>query len=108
MRAENWVARTRRSAAVTDIRSAPSVHASAAMHRGRVGLTLHVTATGLASPDGRVRVWRGQTLVGRFAVTDGVGSRLLKQIAKGTHTLTVVYRGDDQVTTTSKVPVTVR
>jgi surface antigen len=108
MRAENWVSRTRRSVAVDDIRSAPSVHASTAMHRGRVALTLHVTAAGLASPDGSVRVWRGQTLVGRFAVNDGAGSRLLKHLAKGPHTLTVVYRGDEQATTRTTVPVTVR
>jgi surface antigen len=107
MRAPNWVPRTERSAVVDDIRAAPSLHASTSMRSGRVDLTLHVTAPGLASPDGSVRVWRGSTRVGTFAVTDGVGSDLLRHLSKGKHTLTIVYRGDQQVPTRTTVPVTV-
>jgi surface antigen len=105
--AENWVTRSRRSAAVDDIRTAPSLHASTAIRSGRVELTMHVTALGLASPDGVAKVWHGQTLVGRFAVSDGEGSRLLQHLAKGTHTLKVVYRGEQQTPATTKVRVTV-
>jgi len=107
MRAPNWVPRTERSAVVDDIRTAPSLHASTSMRSGRVDLTLHVTAPGLASPDGAVRVWRGNVRVGSFEVIDGVGSDLLRHLAKGKHTLTIVYRGDQQVTTRTTVPVTV-
>jgi len=107
MRAPNWVPRTERSAVVDDIRTAPSLRASMSIRSGRVDLTLHVTAPGLASPDGAVRVWRGSTRVGTFDVTDGVGSDLLRHLSKGRHTLTIVYRGDQQIPTRTTVPVTV-
>jgi hypothetical protein len=105
--ARNWVSRTQRSDVVDDLRTTPSLHASTAIRSGRVELTLHVTAPGLASPDGFVRVWRGSTWVGKFVVTDGVGSGFPHHLTKGKHTLKLVYRGDQQVTTSTKVPVTV-
>jgi surface antigen len=105
MQAPNWVSRSRRSATVDDLRTAPSLHASTAIRSGRVDLTVHVTAPGLASPDGVVRVWRGKTMVGRVVVTDGEGSRLLHHIPRGKHTLTLVYRGEQQTTVTTKLPV---
>jgi redox-regulated HSP33 family molecular chaperone len=40
-------------------------------------------------------------------VTAGQGSRLLRHMVKGSHTLTVVYRGDGQVKAVIKVPATV-
>jgi surface antigen len=93
MRAQNWTSRTGHSEAVTDIRTQPRLHARTSLHDGRVLLRLVVRAAGLTGPDGRATVWLGQHRVGRVTVTDGRGSRLLAAIRRGTHTLTIVYRG---------------
>ena len=63
-------------------------------------------AVRFAEGSGR-RVWRGNVRVGSFEVIDGVGSDLLRHLPKGKHTLTIVYRGDQQVPTRTTVPVTV-
>jgi surface antigen len=107
MTADHWVARTRHSVAVGHLRTVPTLDPSTSMQGSRVLLDLDVTAPGLSSPSGRVVVKRGDRVVGRFDVTDGHGSRLLRHLAKGTHTLKVVYRGDQQVKAVAKVPVTV-
>jgi surface antigen len=98
MRAENWTARTKRSAAVTDIKAQPRLHPHTSLHQGRVFLQLVVRAAGLSAPDGQANVWLGGHRVGRFDVTNGRGSRLLAAMRHGTHTLTIVYRGGPQET----------
>jgi hypothetical protein len=105
--AENWVSRTRRSAAAEQVRTTPTLDVRPSIRNGRVLLEVDVTAPGLRSPDGHVHAWRGDRLVGRFAVTDGHGSRLLQHIVHGTHRLTVVYRGDQQTKVVTTVTVTV-
>jgi surface antigen len=107
MKAQHWVARTRHSVGVAHLRTVPALDASTSMKGGRVLLDLTVTAPGLASPDGRAVVKRGSRVVGRFTVTGGHGSRLLRHLVSGRHTLTVIYRGDQQVKAVKKVPVTV-
>ena len=65
---------------------------------GRVLLRLTVSSPGLSAPSGFVRAWHGDTVVGRFSVVDGHGSRLLARMRHGTHKLTVVYHGGPQET----------
>jgi surface antigen len=98
MRAENWVPRTRHSESVTDIKTVPRLHVRTSMKSGRVLLRLTVSSPGLSAPSGFVRVWHGDTVVGRFSVVDGHGSRLLARMRHGTHKLTVVYHGGPQET----------
>ncbi len=93
MRAQDWVERTRHSVAVTDIKTAPQLHVRTSMRSGRVFLRLSVASLGVASPEGSVRVWHRDHVVGRFPVVDGTGSRLLSRMRSGTRTLTVVYHG---------------
>jgi surface antigen len=108
MRARNWVSRTKHSESVTDIKTAPQLHVRTSMRSGRVFLRLTVTSPGLAAPNGFARVWRGDTVVGRFSVVDGHGSRLLARMRHGTHRLKVVYHGGPQETLGRKtVTVTV-
>jgi hypothetical protein len=96
LRAENWTSRTKRSAAVDDIRTQPRLHPRTSLHDGRVFLRLVVRDAGLAAPDGRATVLLGSHRVGRFDVTGGRGSRLLAAMRHGRHTLTIVYRGGAQ------------
>jgi surface antigen len=103
MTADNWVSRTQRSAAVTDIKTVPQLHVHTSIRDGRVFLKLTVTSPGLASTNGYARVWRGRTAVGRISVVDGEGSRLLARMRHGTHTLTVVYHGGSQETVGRKI-----
>ncbi|MGC4110863.1 MAG: CHAP domain-containing protein [Nocardioides sp.] len=106
--ADNWVARTKRSASVGDVRTQPRIHAHTSLRQGRVFLRLGVTAAGVDSVDGRVKVWLGDQKVGGFDVTSGHGSRLLAHLKHGTHTLTVVFRGGSLETVgRSSVTVTV-
>jgi hypothetical protein len=108
MRAENWVSRTKHSDSVTDIKTTPRLHVRTSMKSGRVLLRLTVSSPGLVAPDGFARVWRGGTVVGRFPVVDGHGSRLLARMRHGTHQLKVVYHGGPQETVGRKtVTVTV-
>lgn len=108
MTADHWVSRTRQSATITDIRTTPRLHVRTSLRNGRVFLRLGVTSPGLVSPQGFARVLRGKTVVGRFAVVDGRGSRLLARMSRGTHRLTVVYHGGTQETVGRKtVTVTV-
>jgi len=98
MRAENWTSRTKRSLAITEIKTQPRLHPHTSLHQGRVFLRLVVQAAGLSEPDGSANVWLGRHRVGRFDVTNGRGSRLLAAMRRGTHTLTIVYRGGSQET----------
>jgi hypothetical protein len=108
MRATNWLPQERRSAAVTDVRTAPRLHVRTSIRNGRVFLRLLVESPGLTAPDGEARVRLGSRRVGLFAVTGGLGSRLLAPMRRGTHTLTVVYHGGPQETVGRKtVTVTV-
>lgn len=108
MRAENWVPVTRRSLGVTGIRSVPVVHAHARVRTtGRVVLRLRVEAPGYAAPDGIARVFLGAQRVGRIDVTNGDGSHRLRAMRHGTHTLTVVFRGDASRMTAGRTTVTV-
>ena len=108
MDADNWVSRTKRSAATDDVRTSPRLHARTSIRSGRVFLRLTVSALGLAAPDGFARVKKGDTVVGRLSVVDGHGSKLLAKLRHGTHTLTVVYHGGAHETVGRKtVTVTV-
>jgi hypothetical protein len=108
MRAENWIPVTRRSVEVTGIRTVPVVHAHARIRSdGRVVLRVRVEAPGYAAPDGVARVFLGSQRVGRIDVTDGVGSHLLQAMRHGTHTLTVVFRGDASRMTAGRSTVSV-
>jgi surface antigen len=98
MRAANWLPRDRRSAGVTDVRTAPRLHVHTSLRHGRIFLRLRVAAPGLNAPSGSARVKLGHHRVGAFTVTDGRGSRLLAPMRRGQHTLTVVYRGGPQET----------
>ena len=93
MDADNWVSRSKRSAATDDVRTAPRLHARTSIRSGRVFLRLTVSALGVTAPDGFARVKKGDTVIGRFSVVDGHGSKLLTRLRHGTHTLTVVYHG---------------
>jgi surface antigen len=109
MRAEHWTPRTKRSTAVTDIRTRPRLDVRTSMRSGRVFLALVVRSPGLVDPDGYARVWRRHHVVGRLPVVDGRGSELLARMRQGTtHTLRVVYHGGLQETVGRKsVTVTV-
>jgi surface antigen len=108
MRAVNWTANTRRSAATQDVRTRPRLHVHTSLRDGRVFLRLSVSAPGLTGLEGRAKVWLRHQRVGRFDVTDGHGSRLLAALRRGTRTLTVVYRGGPHETVGRKtVTVTV-
>jgi surface antigen len=107
MRADHWVARTKRSVSVTDVRTTPRLHAHTTIRKGRVFLRLTVSAAGLDSVNGQAKVWLGHRRVGRLDVTDGSGSRLLASLKRGTHTLRLVYRGGPEETT-GRATVTVQ
>ena len=96
--AQNWLPRERRSVALSGIRTTPRLHVRTSLRQGRVHLHLVVESPGLAAPAGVARVRLGSRRVGLFTVTDGVGSRLLASMRRGTHTLTVVYRGGPEET----------
>jgi len=98
MRAQNWLPRDRRSAGVTEVRTAPRLHVHTSLRHGRVFLRLLVRESGLTAPDGSARVRLGHHRVGAFTVTDGRGSRLLAPMRHGQRTLTIVYRGGPQET----------
>jgi len=98
MRARNWLPRDRRSAGVTEVRTAPRLHVHTSLRHGRVFLRLLVRESGLTAPDGSARVRLGHHRVGAFTVTDGRGSRLLAPMRHGQRTLTIVYRGGPQET----------
>jgi surface antigen len=107
MHADNWISRTKRSIGV-QVRTHPRLHVHTSPQGRRLELRLVVTAAGLDSPDGLVKVWLGDRRVGRFDVSDGRGRRLLAPMRRGTHTLTVVYRGGPLETVSRKtVTVTV-
>lgn len=93
MKADNWVARTKRSASVGEVQTQPRLHAHTSLRQGRVLLRLGVTELGLDTVDGQAKVWLGGQRVGLIDVIDGHGSRLLAPMKHGTHTLTIVYRG---------------
>ncbi|MBO0843864.1 MAG: CHAP domain-containing protein [Nocardioides sp.] len=107
MTAHHWVTHARRSLAVGDVRSTPKLDPTTSMRRSRVLLDLTVTAPGLPSPSGHARVSVGKRFLGRVAVTNGHGSRLLRRMVRGTHTLKIVYRGYEQVSTVTRIPVNV-
>jgi surface antigen len=98
MHAQNWLPRQRRSVALTDIRTTPHLHVHTSLRHGRVFLRLVVESPGLTAPSGEARVRLGSRRVGLFTVSDGEGSRLLAPMRRGTHTLTVVYRGGSEET----------
>jgi surface antigen len=107
MRATNWTSRARHSLA-TSVRTRPRLHPHLSLRQDRVFLRLVVRAPGLDAVDGRAKVWLGDHRVGMFAVTAGRGSRLLAAMKRGTHTLTIVYRGGAEETVARKtVTVTV-
>ena len=108
MQADNWIPVTRRSVSVTGIRTVPTVHAHPRVRAsGRVVLRLRVEAPGSAAPDGVARVFLGGRWVGRIDVTDGVGAHRLRALRHGSHTLTVVFRGDAERMTAGRTTVTV-
>jgi hypothetical protein len=107
MRALNWTSRTRHSLAVS-VRTRPRLHPHVSMLHGRVFLRLGVRAPGVDAVAGRAKVWLGDHRVGMFEVSDGRGSRLLAPMKRGTHTVTIVFRGDAEETVARKtVTVTV-
>ena len=107
MRAQHWVPVTRRSVSTAKVRSVPVLHAHTSIRHGRVFLRLRVATPGLAAaPGGSARALRHHERIGRFAVVDGRGSRLLAPMRAGTHTITVVYRGG-ALETAARVTVTV-
>ena len=94
VRARNWVSVSRRSVSTAQVRSVPVLHARTTIRHGRVYLWLRVVSPGLdRAPAGTARAWRGHQRVGRFAIVDGRGGRLLAPMTRGTHEITVVYRG---------------
>jgi len=108
MRAENWVPRTHRSAAETEIRSVPVMHPSTRVRAdGSVVMRLAVEAPGLVAPDGVARVFLGTQRVGRLDVSNGLGVDTLRSMKSGTHTLRVVFRGVSTWMTTGRTTVTV-
>jgi surface antigen len=108
MEAKNWVPVTKRSAPAARVRSVPVLHAHTHVRTdGRVTMRLNVDAPGLSAPAGVANVWLGKVLVGHFEVKDGIGTRLLRTLRHGTHTLTVVFRGDATQMTAGHATVTV-
>jgi hypothetical protein len=109
MRARNWVPVTRRSVGSAQIRTVPVLHVHTSIRSGRVLLRLRVATPGLtAAPTGSARALRHHVLLGRFAVVDGHGSRLLAPMRAGTHPITVVYLGGALATMGRvTVPVTI-
>ncbi len=94
MRARHWVSTTRRSVGTAAVRTVPVLHVHTSIRNGRVFLRLRVVSPGLAAaPGGSARALRHHAQLGRFAVVDGLGSRLLASMRAGTHPITVVYRG---------------
>ncbi|WP_331525978.1 CHAP domain-containing protein [Nocardioides sp.] len=93
MSADNWLSRARRSVAVGDVKTTPRLHVRTSLRGGRVFLRLLVESPGITEPNGVARVRLGDHRVGLFDVTDGRGSRRLAPMRRGTHTLTVIYRG---------------
>ena len=109
MRARNWVSVTARSVSTAKVRTVPVLHVHTSIRNGRVFLRLRVVSPGLAAaPVGSARALRQHAQVGRFAVIDGRGSRLLAPMRAGTHPITVVYRGGAMETIGRiTVPVTI-
>jgi len=95
VQARNWVPVTRTSVATDRVRTVPVLHVRTTIRHGRVLLWLRVVSPGLGhSPRGTARVWHHPRLrLGRLAVVDGHGHRLLAPMHAGTHQLTVVYHG---------------
>ncbi len=91
------------------VRTVPVLHVHTSIRNGRVFLRLRVVSPGLAAaPGGSARALRQHAQVGRFAVVDGRGSRLLAPMRAGTHPITVVYRGGAMETIGRiTVPVTI-
>ena len=100
---------TARSVGTAKVRTVPVLHVHTSIRHGRVFLRLRVVSPGLvAAPGGSARALRQHTRLGRFAVVDGQGSRLLAPMRAGTHPITVVYRGGPMETVGRvTVPVTV-
>ena len=109
MRATNWVSVTAALGEHRQVRTVPVLHVHTSIRHGRVFLRLRVVSPGLAAAPGRLgAASAAPRAVGRFAVVDGRGSRLLAPMRAGTHTLTVVYRGGALETVGRiTVPVTV-
>ena len=90
----NWVPIARHSTAGLTVRTVPRLHVRTSLRHGRVYLHLRVVSDGLTgAPRGTARALSHGTGIGRWAVVDGVGGRLLAPLRHGTHTITVVYRG---------------
>jgi hypothetical protein len=89
----HWLPRDRRSVARTDIMTAPHLRVHTSMRDGRVLLRLAVVSPGIESAAGQARVRLGTRRIGMFAVVDGHGKRLLAPMRRGSHQLTVIYRG---------------
>jgi hypothetical protein len=107
-RAANWVSTTHSSASVRGIQTHPSVQATATIVNGRVQLDVTVTAPGLTAPNGIAHALVGSRPVGKLDVRHGHGSGLLRSMAKGRHTITVVYHGaEHQTSARTRVSVTV-
>ncbi len=108
MRAQNWIPVTRRAAPVDRVRTVPVLHAKVRLRAsGRLVMKLRVEAPGLSAPRGAANVWLGSQLVSHLEVTQGVGQRRLRSMRPGTHTLTVVFRGDANRMTVGRATVTV-
>jgi hypothetical protein len=107
-RASNWVSTTRSSAPVRGIQTRPTVQATATIVNGRVQLDVSVTAPGLTAPYGIAHARVGNRRVGKLDVRQGHGNGLLKSLAKGRHTITVMYDGyGHQTSARTRVTVTV-
>ncbi len=77
---------TGRSLGSAQVRTVPVLHVHTSIRNGRVFLRLRVVSPGLAAaPGGSARALRHHAQLGRFAVVDGRGGRLLAPMRAGTH-----------------------
>ena len=99
------------SAPTEEARLSPTLDASAVGDRGKAVVTLIVTARGVPTPTGFGAVSEGSKELKRLDLAigrDGRATLRVKNLSRGTHTLTVSYSGSETVapgSTTVKVKV---
>ena len=90
---------TKTSAPTDAAKATPKLDASARLEKGKVVVTVIVTAPGVGTPTGSASVAEGTKVLKTLDLAIGRPGRatLRVKLAKGTHTLTVSYSGSDTV-----------
>ncbi|MGW3151886.1 Ig-like domain repeat protein [Streptomyces sp. NPDC001177] len=89
---------------ITVVKATPTLTVTAPTrisHLKHATVSVKVSATGV-TPTGKVRIYKGSTLVGSGTLSGGKVTVTIARLAKGTHTLSVRYAGNSFVKAKSK------